>query len=141
MSKSSLQRRIIALGSITILSTGLIGCGSGITGVLPTNQITQTYGFTAYTHNTEQREILVKFKKVHTTFINAFNQRYNTQIVKIIPELNIYVLAIPANKTVTEMVQIMSKDPLVEYVEPNQGIYVNPINSPQYHIQSVSSEK
>jgi serine protease len=64
--------------------------------------------------------IIVKFKRgVSEDVINKINQSHGTSILSLSKRGGFLLLKIPPTKTVEEMVAIYSKNPNVEYTEPN----------------------
>ena len=84
-------------------------------------------------------EIIVKFKaNAKASDIAAINQQENTSETYRSQFADFRVLKIPTTKTVAEMVDIYTKNPLVEYAEPNlimQMVLVpnDPIYQYQWH--------
>jgi serine protease len=65
-------------------------------------------------------EIIVKFKEgILSAAERALNESLETTVVHTSPRAGFKVLMIPAGKTVAEMVDIYSQQPMVEYAEPN----------------------
>lgn len=70
-------------------------------------------------------QILVKFKpRLSVQSIDTTIQAFRTNEIARIPLLNVYQLQIPEDMTVEEMIYIMSKNPDVEYVEPNYLFHI-----------------
>ncbi len=82
-------------------------------------------------------EILVKFKGgISEDVIRQINQRYGTSILSISKRGQFMRLKIPRNRTVEEMVSIYSRNPNVEYAEPNfLAFAVMTPNDPYYSYQ------
>ncbi len=73
-------------------------------------------------------EIVVKFKDGTSSQAQAqLNEAMGTVVVYSSPFGEFDVLAIPEGKTVEEMVEAYSKQPIVEYAEPN---YIEEIPQP-----------
>lgn len=87
-------------------------------------------------------EIIVKFKRgVSNDVIRQSNQRHGTSVLSISRRGEFMRLKIPKNKTVEAMVAIYSKNPNVEYAEPNYiantFLYPNdPLYSYQWHMDN-----
>ena len=65
-------------------------------------------------------ELLVKFKEgVTEEKIGNINKGKGTEVLEFIKEIKVYRLKIISNKSVEDMVEAYSKDPKVEYAEPN----------------------
>jgi thermitase len=65
-------------------------------------------------------EILVKYAPgVSKNEIAELNASNGNQILQMIPELGIYRLSIPANKTVSAMINGLMRNPRFEFAEPN----------------------
>ena len=65
-------------------------------------------------------ELLVKFKEgVSEEEIRAINKGRGTEVIEFIKGIKVYRLKIVSNKSVEDMVEAYSKDPKVEYAEPN----------------------
>lgn len=65
-------------------------------------------------------EIIVKFKRgISEDVIRQINQRHGTSVLSISKRGQFMRLRIPTNRTVEEMVSIYSRNPNVEYAEPN----------------------
>jgi len=65
-------------------------------------------------------EIVVKFKRgISQNVIRGINQRHETSVLSIGKRGQFRRLSIPKNRTVEEMVAIYSRNPNVEYTEPN----------------------
>ena len=72
-------------------------------------------------------QIIVKFKP--GTSIEAeeqLNQSLGTTVIHTSPAAGFKVLQIPEGKTVPEMVDLYSEQPIVEYAEPNYVEHLNP---------------
>jgi serine protease len=70
------------------------------------------------------REILVKFKPaVPDEAINRMNRAHGTSVIYTSRFAGFKSLRIPPAKTIEEMVEIYSKNPNVEYAEPNAICY------------------
>ena len=68
----------------------------------------------------KKSELLVKFKKgVTEEEITAINKMMGTEAIEFIKGIRVYRLKIISNKSVEDMVEAYSKDPKVEYAEPN----------------------
>jgi len=82
-------------------------------------------------------EIIVKFKPgTQKKSIQDFNQQQGAQETYESPFARFKVLKIPPTKTVAEMVEIYSKNPLVEYAEPNYIMHTAMVpNDPLYQYQ------
>lgn len=82
-------------------------------------------------------EIIVKFKKdVNDDAIRGLKQAQGVLEKYISPFAEFRVLKIPKGKTVEELVEIFSKNPLVEYAEPNYYAYASFVpNDPLYSYQ------
>jgi len=66
-------------------------------------------------------EVLVKFKpEIGLEEIEKIiKEEYRCEILDVIKGLEVYRLKIPKDKTVPEMVELLSKDQRVKYAEPN----------------------
>ncbi|MFZ3091915.1 MAG: hypothetical protein WA240_15010 [Nitrospirota bacterium] len=65
-------------------------------------------------------ELLVKFKEgVSEEEIKAINKGRGTEVIEVIKGIGVYRLKIINNKSVEDMVEAYSKDPRIEYAEPN----------------------
>ena len=65
-------------------------------------------------------EIIVKFKPdIPAERIDAINSFYGTKVIYRSPYAGFFRLRIPEGKTVGEMVEVYSRQPEVEYAEPN----------------------
>lgn len=65
-------------------------------------------------------ELLVKFKEgVSEEEIRAINKEKGTEVLEFIKGIKVYRLKIISNKSVEDMVEAYSKDPRIEYAEPN----------------------
>ncbi len=65
-------------------------------------------------------ELLVKFKEgVTEEEIKTINKGKGTDILEFIKGIKVYRLKITSNKSVENMVEAYSKDPRIEYAEPN----------------------
>ena len=73
-------------------------------------------------------QIIVKFKESALGEAKAsLNKNSESEVVHISPYAGFQVLQIPEGKTVPEMVEAYSKQPIVEYAEPN---YIEEIPQP-----------
>ncbi|MBU2598089.1 MAG: S8 family serine peptidase [Actinobacteria bacterium] len=82
-------------------------------------------------------EIIVKFKRgISEDVIRQINQRHGTSVLSISKRGQFMRLRIPSNRTVEEMVSIYSRNPNVEYAEPNfiASALITP-NDPYYSYQ------
>ena len=118
MLKSAVTQKILSLVILAVISSVATGCGSHATVMNPVMPKMQAPAFQVY-NNRDSGEIIVKFRQINNSLLAQFNQRYGTKVVNIISALNTYVLQIPANKTVKEMVTLFSNDSLVEWAEEN----------------------
>ena len=91
-------------------------------------------------------EILVKFKPgTPGNSITALNSSVNAKVKEIGMKIRFHRLRIPKNKTVEEMVEIYSKNPNVEWAEPNfiASAHMTP-NDPyytlQWHLKNINME-
>jgi len=65
-------------------------------------------------------ELLIKFKKeVEDREIKEILDRYGFTVIKKIEGLTVYQVKISGNTSVLELIEILSKDSRIEYVEPN----------------------
>lgn len=65
-------------------------------------------------------ELLVKFKEgVTEEEIRNINKGMGTEVIEVIKGIGVYRLKIISNKSVEYMVEAYSKDPRIEYAEPN----------------------
>mgnify|MGYP001561477793 FL=1 len=65
-------------------------------------------------------ELLVKFKEgVTEEEIKAINKDMGAEVMEFIKGIRVYRLKIISNKSVEDMVEAYSKDPRIEYAEPN----------------------
>lgn len=65
-------------------------------------------------------EVLLKFKKdVPKTAHQQIISKYGCSILNTIEKLEVYRLKIPEDKTVSKMIDILSKDDRIKYAEPN----------------------
>jgi len=82
-------------------------------------------------------EIIVKFKRgLSEDVINQINQRHGTSVLSISKRGQFMRLVIPRNRSVEDMVSIYSRNPNVEYAEPNfiASALMTP-NDPYYSYQ------
>ncbi|MBN2410050.1 S8 family serine peptidase [candidate division KSB1 bacterium] len=84
-----------------------------------------------------EQEIIVKFKPaVPDHVIELLNQKLGTQVVYTSPFAGFKLLRIPAPISIEQMIQIYSKNPNVEYAEPNSICYAFFVpNDPYYSMQ------
>jgi serine protease len=82
-------------------------------------------------------EILVKFKRgVSETSIQKINKQHDALVLKKSKKGEFLRLRVPPTKTVEEMVEIYSKNPNVEYAEPNFMAFALFVpNDPYYRYQ------
>ncbi len=72
-------------------------------------------------------QIIVKFKPgTPTEAENQLNESLGTTVIYSSPRGGFKVLQIPEGKTVAEMVDIYSRQPIVEYAEPNYIAHTQP---------------
>jgi len=82
-------------------------------------------GEMAEKEKTEQKyvegELLVKFKPEINAEerVKILTEEYGCEILDVIKGLDVYRIKIPKEKTVPEMVEILSKDERIKYAEPN----------------------
>lgn len=85
------------------------------------------------------KEIIVMFKeRVDEATIAQLNSRLGTRVLYTSPYLGFKRIEIPADKTITEMVDVYNKDPRVQYAEPNAIVHASytpndPYFSYQWH--------
>jgi RHS repeat-associated protein len=85
----------------------------------------------------KEGEMLVKFKAdVSQTAMDQVNAKHGTGLVKMIPQIGVYKVKLPAGVTAEEMAGRYRLEPEVEYAEPNYMMYavVTP-NDPQFFQQ------
>jgi len=71
-------------------------------------------------------QILVRFKpNVSPQIIRLASAAYQIKETRRIPGLNVYRWKVPEGKTLDEVVFLLSRNPDVEYVEPDQKIYIH----------------
>ena len=79
-------------------------------------------------------EIIVKFKPgVASQNIAAINQAHGTEVLATSRFAGFKRLRVPAGKTIDEMVEVYSRNPNVEYAEPNFIAYAFWIPNDQYY--------
>ena len=72
-------------------------------------------------------QIIVKFKSgTPIEAENQLNEGLGTTVIYTSPKGGFKVLQIPEGKTVAEMVDIYSRQPIVEYAEPNYIEHIQP---------------
>lgn len=72
-----------------------------------------------------QDQVLVKFKPtLSDPMVEVTLAAYRSKKLKRIPRLNIYQLQIPEGTTVEEMLYVLSRNPDVEYAEPNYRAHI-----------------
>ena len=72
-------------------------------------------------------QIIVKFKPgTPIEAENQLNESLGTTVIYTSPKGGFKILQIPEGKTVAEMVDIYSQQPIVEYAEPNYIAYISP---------------
>ena len=87
-------------------------------------------------------EIIVKFKPGNSDkVISNINSRHGASVLYTSPFAGFKRLRIPKGKTVSEMVEIYSKNPNVEYAEPNYIAHAlvvpnDPLYSYQWHLDN-----
>jgi len=87
-------------------------------------------------------EIIVKFKPgVSNEKIAGINSRYGTSVAYTSPHAGFKKLHVPKGKTVPEMVEIYSKNPNIEYAEPNYVAHAlmvpnDPLYGYQWHLDN-----
>ncbi len=88
-------------------------------------------------------EIIVKFKRgVSQDVIRQINQPHGTSVLSISKRGQFMRLRIPRNRTVEEMVAVYSRNPNVEYAEPNYIAHAfwvpdDPLYYYQWHLDKV----
>ena len=83
-------------------------------------------------------EILVKFiDGIDGIRVKRLNADFECRVAGRIPELNVLKLRIPSSATVSDMISTYSKEPDVEYAEPNYIIHALSVvpNDPYYSMQ------
>ena len=75
------------------------------------------------------QELVVKFKpNVTRAAIDAFHSTYGTRTVKVLPGINVHVVALhPGVSQNNQLIQRVQRDQLVEFVEVNGRIELNPV--------------
>lgn len=80
-------------------------------------------------------EIIVKFKpRIRNEVIRALNQRHGCSVLSISRSADFKRLRIPKGKTVDDMVRIYSKNPNVDYAEPNSIAYAFLVPTDEYYV-------
>ncbi|MFH1673168.1 MAG: S8 family serine peptidase [Pseudomonadota bacterium] len=80
-------------------------------------------------------EIIVKFKPgIRNEVIRALNQRHGCSVLSISRSADFKRLRIPKGKTVDDMVRIYSKNPNVDYAEPNSIAYAFLVPTDEYYV-------
>lgn len=65
-------------------------------------------------------EVLIKFNpEVDSSSHKEIIEEYDCSVKNVIEKLDVYRVKIPEDKTVPEMVDILSKDDRIKYAEPN----------------------
>ena len=73
-------------------------------------------------------QVLLKFRKgVSPSQVNLFLERYQARIISQIPQINVYLLELPSLSRLDRVIDAMSKEPIVEYVEANSRVSIDPI--------------
>ena len=82
-------------------------------------------------------EIIVKFKNdVDSKRISYINSRYGLSVISLNEIAGFHRLKVPQGKPVLEMVDILNRDPNVEYAEPDFIAYADMVpNDPYYNYQ------
>ncbi len=70
-------------------------------------------------------QILVKFKPTVTApFVETTIAAYQTKKIRRIPKIDVFLLQIPKNLTVEEMLYVLRQNPNIEFAEPNYKAYI-----------------
>lgn len=112
--------KMILAALVAVLTYSLTGCGQA----LPSATSTGAKSFSA--RNTAQQELLVKFKsQIAPSSISTFHAQYGLRTLRVIPGLNVHVMAVTGSRSFSQVLAQVSKSPLVEYAEANHGINLN----------------
>lgn len=70
-------------------------------------------------------QILVKFKSAASApFVEATIAAYQAKQIRRIPKIEVFLLQIPKELTVEEMLYVLRKNPYIEFAEPNYKAYL-----------------
>lgn len=112
--------KFILAALVAVLTYSLTGCGQ----VMPS--ATQTKSNSLSARNVAGQELLVKFKSsITSSSIQIFHAQHGVRTVRVIPGLNVHVMTVTNGRSMAQVIAQVSKSPMVEYVEPNQGISIN----------------
>ena len=77
-------------------------------------------------------EILVKFKGVTSQAVfQDFHARYGARMVNVIPGINVYLMRLDPGINLDKTLEVLAKDPRVEYAEPNRTYSIHPLPEEQ----------
>jgi len=102
---------------LAVLTYSLTGCGQA----LPSVSSSSSNSLSA--RSTASQELLVKFKSpVSASSVQIFHAQHGTRTLRVIPGLNVHVMSVAANRSVSQVLAQVSQSPMVEYVELNQAV-------------------
>ena len=134
---------LIVLIAFMLMSAGLASYSNRVAAdVLPRFEGLPQLGIPEAEYVPDQ--IIVKFKEgILGATENQLNDSLGTSVVHTSPRGGFKVLKIPKGKTVAEMVDIYSRQPIVEYTEPNYIAYTtwspnDPDYSKQWHFSQIN---
>jgi hypothetical protein len=105
---------------LAVLTYSLTGCGQ----VMPSTVGSQSASFGA--RSGAPQELLVKFKSaVNASSIQIFHAQHGTRTLRVIPGVNVHVMAVTSSRSLAQVIAQVSKSPMVEYAEPNRAINLN----------------
>ena len=107
---------------VAVLTYSLTGCGQMMPSATPSpsNSLSARNGAQA------SQELLVKFKsQINSHSIQTFHAQYGLRTLRVIPGVNVHVMTVTNGRSMSQVLAQVSKNPMVEYAEPNHGISLN----------------
>lgn len=130
MKLSMTARKVFGLLALTIITLNINACGQSTSLINPIHsRIYQSQNQSVQSG----LELLIKFKQtVSTASVRAFHKQYGTRTIDMISGINVHVVKTPANVSAQRILNTLSADPRIEYVEVNRQISIANTESKRY---------
>lgn len=112
--------KFVVAAVLAVVTYTLSGCGQ----IAPMTAGSST---TLNARSQVSEDLLVKFKsQVNASSVQTFHAQHGTRTVRVIPGLNVHVVSVVSKqRSLNQVLTMMSQSPMVEYAEPNRPISLN----------------
>ena len=112
---------------VAVLTYSLTGCGQMMPSATKTSSNSLSARNVVRAGGAQaSQELLVKFKsQINPSSIQTFHAQYGLRTLRVIPGLNVHVMTVTNGRSMAQVLAQVSKNPMVEYAEPNHGISLN----------------